>query len=62
MERFHEVKSFQYLRCHNDVDVEKLGNLLLDMWAIPRPNLLISVFGGHSKFDSKKLSESRLIY
>ncbi|XP_063680847.1 transient receptor potential cation channel subfamily M member-like 2 isoform X3 [Bolinopsis microptera] len=44
-----------YLRCDMDVKVEDLGNLLLKMWGIPRPNLLISVFGGHSKFDSKKM-------
>ena len=41
-----------------DAKVEDLGNLLLKMWGIPRPNLLISVFGGHSKFDSKKMGKS----
>ena len=40
-----------------DVKVDKLGDLLLRKWAIPRPNILISVFGGHAKFDSKKLSK-----
>ncbi|KAL5258667.1 hypothetical protein ACHWQZ_G009211 [Mnemiopsis leidyi] len=45
----------RYLRCQNDVEIEKLGDLFLKRWAIPSPNLLISVFGGHSKFDSKKL-------
>ena len=49
----------QYLRCEIDVEVEKLGDMLLKRWAIPKPNLLISVFGGHSKFDSKKLSKYR---
>lgn len=44
-----------------DVDVKKLGDLLLNNWAIPRPNLLISIFGGHSKFDSKKIGEFPLI-
>ncbi|XP_063680838.1 transient receptor potential cation channel subfamily M member 2-like isoform X3 [Bolinopsis microptera] len=45
-----------YLRCDMEVDVVELGNLLLDKWAMPLPNLLISVFGGHSKFDSKKMN------
>ena len=38
-----------------EVDIAELGTLLLDKWAMPLPNLLISVFGGHSRFDSKKM-------
>ena len=44
---------FQYLRCDIKTDVADLGTLLLRKWCLPDPNLLISVFGGHSKFDSK---------
>ncbi|KAL5258514.1 hypothetical protein ACHWQZ_G009114 [Mnemiopsis leidyi] len=50
-----------YLRCDMEVDVADLGTLLLDKWAMPLPNLLISVFGGHSKFDSKKIVAESVI-
>lgn len=55
-----EIKriSFQYLRCDVETKIANLTDLLLNKWSLPFPNLLISVFGGHSKFDSSLMGES----
>ena len=45
------------MRCKIDTDVGKLSDLLLNRWQLPKPNLLMSVFGGHGKFDSTEIGE-----
>ncbi len=42
-----------------NVVVKKLRTLLLDVWQIPKPNLLISVTGGAKSFELSKIQKKR---
>ena len=40
--------------------IENLSTLLLDVWKLPRPNLIISIIGGRNTFSAAPILQYRI--
>ena len=38
-----------------DTEYSLLADLLIKKWSLQSPNMILSVFGGHSKFDANTI-------
>lgn len=54
-------KSFlQYVRLHDDIDTEHAKELLVQHWAAPEPDLLISIIGNNKLNDLEEKLTKRV--